>query len=549
MPQQSARGGTQPQTSGQSQTNDADECPPADTATPGRGIGLVRLNPAHLSLGGVATGALAALLAFALTAPGPSNQARATAPAVRGPSSSALELPAPGSTADMPQTAEEQMTALMFSPRKLDTRLISSAGTQTGPRIYLAALGEDKRPADAANKPAMRPMPDVPVARPNVELSARNLIVKPGDTFAKMLSRAKIPPKDIFLAAEALGKSYNLRRLKVGQKVSLKLAEVNGTIRLQQLRLDDGIARRLEVFRNDFGGFSYKETLIPLKKRLVRRSGRIDSSLYLAAKRAGLPEEALARLVRVLSYDIDFQRDIQPGDSFDVLFEEYTTRDGRIAKIGDILVASLKNRSKTLTYYRYTPKDDGFADYFDAKGHSVKKTLMRTPVNGARLSSGFGMRRHPILGYTRMHKGIDFAAPRGTPIMAAGDGVIEYAGRKGGYGIYVRIRHNGTYKTAYAHMKALRRGIYRGKRVRQGDIIGYVGSTGRSTGPHLHYEVLVNNRQVNPRSVKLPTGRVLRGRELNRFKATLGQLRTAMIKAAQTDTVASAEPEGQTNSQ
>ncbi len=510
----------------------------------GAGTRIRRLNPAHLSLGGVTTGAIAALLAFALTTSGPSNEARATAPAAEEQSTSATD---PSLPPDMSREADDQITALMFNPGKFDTAP-AAAQAQPGPRIYLAALGGDARKGGPDGEADSTPAPDAPVARPKAAESERMLTVKPGDTFARMLARAGIPPKDIFLAAEALGKSYNLRRLKIGQKVSLKLAEINGTTRLQQLRLNDGMARRLDVFRNDFGGFSYKETLIPLKKRLVRRSGRIDSSLYMAAKKAGLPEAAMARLVRVLSYDVDFQRDIQPGDSFDVLFEEYTTKDGRLAKIGNILVASLKNRSKTLTYYRYTPKDDGFADYFDAKGRSVKKTLMRTPVDGARLSSGFGMRRHPVLGYSRMHKGIDFAARRGTPIMAAGDGVIEYAGRKGSYGVYVRIRHNGTYKTAYAHMKALRRGIYRGKRVRQGDIIGYVGSTGRSTGPHLHYEVLVNNRQVSPRSVKLPTGRVLRGRELNRFKAKLGQLRTAMIRAAQTDTLASAESKNQTNS-
>ena len=185
-------------------------------------------------------------------------------------------------------------------------------------------------------------------------------------------------------------------------------------------------------------------------------------------------------MIQIFSFDVDFQRDIRRGDTFGLLFDEYSDDSGRVVKSGDILLAEMVLSGKPMRLYRYKTHD-GRVDYYDAKGKSVRKALLRTPIDGARISSGFGKRRHPILGYTRMHKGLDFAARRGTPIYAAGDGVIEYAGRNGGYGKYVRIRHNGTYKTAYAHMHRYGRGIRKGHRVRQGQVIGYVGSTGRST--------------------------------------------------------------------
>ena len=204
-----------------------------------------------------------------------------------------------------------------------------------------------------------------------------------------------------------------------------------------------------------------------------------------------------------------------------------------MAMAGDIVYAAMTLSGKRMELYRFTPKS-GNTDYLDPKGDSVRKTLMRTPIDGARLSSGYGMRKHPILGYTKMHRGVDFAAPRGTPIYAAGDGTVEVAGRKGAYGKYVRIRHNSTYKTAYAHMSRYGKGIKKGKRVKQGQIIGYVGSTGRSTGPHLHYEILVNGRQINPRRVKLPSGEKLKGQDLEAFaqaRAEIDAVRAEIFRA------------------
>ena len=246
-----------------------------------------------------------------------------------------------------------------------------------------------------------------------------------------------------------------------------------------------------------------------LQRVALGAEGRIDNNLSTAARDAGLPMSVLVEMIRIFSFDVDFQRELQSGDSFEVLYEALFEDDGSLAKTDGVLYASLTLSGERLDMYNFTPQS-GHDDFFDRKGQSVRKTLMRTPIDGARLSSRFGMRKHPVLGYSRQHKGVDFAAPRGTPIYAAGDGVIESAGRNGGYGKYLRIRHNSTYKTAYGHMTRIAKGMRRGKRVRQGQIIGYVGSTGRSTGPHLHYEVLRSGRQVNPLKIKLPSGEKLK---------------------------------------
>jgi murein DD-endopeptidase MepM/ murein hydrolase activator NlpD len=225
----------------------------------------------------------------------------------------------------------------------------------------------------------------------------------------------------------------------------------------------------------------------------------------------------MAAMIRAYSYDVDFQRDIQPGDEFQVMYEKYFTGDGAAARDGDILYAALTLGGKQMELYRYKTRD-GIVDYFNRRGESIRKALLRTPIDGARVSSKFGVRLHPIQGFSKMHTGIDFAAPVRTPIYAAGNGVIEEIGPKNGYGNYVRVKHNQQIETAYAHLSKFGEGIRRGGRVQQGDIIGYVGTTGRSTGPHLHYEVLRGGRQINPMSVDLPTGVALEGRELVAFK-------------------------------
>lgn len=342
-------------------------------------------------------------------------------------------------------------------------------------------------------------------------------IIKPGDTLAKALATAGADKISAHSASAALGKMTDLRRLRPGQELTLWFD--NATDVLTGVRLKESVERTVLARATTDGGFESSEELAVFEKQLIRARAEISDSLFLAAGKAGLEHEITAELIRMFSFDVDFQRGIHPGDSFELTYERFAGDDGQIVKTGRILKATLTRKGRPLTYYRFHPKGETYPGYFDAKGQSAKKTLMQTPIDGARISSGYGKRRHPILGYNKMHKGVDFAARSGTPIMAAGDGVIEVAGWNGGYGRYIRIRHNGTYKTAYAHMKAFRRGMKKGTRVKQGQIIGYVGTSGRSTGPHLHYEVLKGGRQVNPRSIKLPTGIKLAGDRLKAFEA------------------------------
>ncbi|MEQ9315385.1 MAG: M23 family metallopeptidase, partial [Henriciella sp.] len=243
----------------------------------------------------------------------------------------------------------------------------------------------------------------------------------------------------------------------------------------------------------------------PVERRIT---ATIDTSIYETALAQGARDQQVVDFARVFAYDLDFQRDIHPGDQFEMVFEEMVDERGNRVRGGEVIYAAINGKALNKSYYRFTPSDDEVVDYFDPNGEAATKFLMKTPINGARLSSSFGYRRHPISGYNKLHKGTDFAAPSGTPVYAAGHGTIERANRYGGYGNYVRIKHANGYATAYAHLS--RFGRYRaGQRVRQGDIIGYVGSTGASTGPHLHYEVLVKGKQVNAMALKLPTGRKL----------------------------------------
>ena len=359
---------------------------------------------------------------------------------------------------------------------------------------------------------------------------SRSLQVGRGDTLMAMLVTAGVARREAHEAIEAAREFYDPRGLRPGQEIRVTLAmgaatgaatgaDESGadTRRLLALSLQPNVEQELRVTRDADDGFVAETITRQLLRVAMNAEGRIDNNLSTAARDAGLPMPVLVEMIRIFSFDVDFQRELQPGDSFEVLYEALFEEDGSLAKTDGVLYASLTLSGERLDMYNFTPQS-GHDDFFDRKGQSVRKTLMRTPIDGARLSSRFGMRKHPVLGYTRQHKGVDFAAPRGTPIYAAGDGVIESAGRNGGYGKYLRIRHNSTYKTAYGHMTRIAKGMRRGKRVRQGQIIGYVGSTGRSTGPHLHYEVLRGGRQVNPLKIKLPSGEKLKAADLESFQ-------------------------------
>jgi murein DD-endopeptidase MepM/ murein hydrolase activator NlpD len=358
-----------------------------------------------------------------------------------------------------------------------------------------------------------------------------------GGTLMEVLTDAGIDRADAHEAIAALKPVFDPRRLQPGQEITLTFGPTppspTGAGRPDEranergdfvgLALQASVERDVMVLRGERGRFEPHQLVKPLTKQLAYAAGTIQSSLYEAAVALDVPLPLFSEMVRAYSYDVDFQREIHPGDRFEILFEAFVDDQGRRLRHGDLLFALLTTAGAEQRLYRFTPKG-GFADYFNDRGHSVRKALLRTPIDGARLTSGFGSRMHPILGYTVQHRGVDFGAPTGTPIMAAGDGAIAELGWKGGYGQYIRVRHSGEFATAYAHISAYARGLKPGARVRQGQIIGYVGATGLATGPHLHYEVHRNGGQVNPTGVKFPAGQKLNDAELRQFQQVQAQL-------------------------
>ncbi|MBI3514016.1 MAG: peptidoglycan DD-metalloendopeptidase family protein [Proteobacteria bacterium] len=381
-------------------------------------------------------------------------------------------------------------------------------------------------PAEGAPAPATRLEAPGPAAADAAAGSTppreRVVQVRRGDTLMTVMARAGVSTTEAHEAVKALRTVYNPKALKIGQEIKLTFAPVDDGGDLHSLSLQASVERDVAVRRTDAGDFEPQQTGRVLQSSLGRAGALIETNLFKAG--AGVPVEIMFELIRAFSYDVDFQRDIQPGDSFEVAFEQVHDATGRRVRTGRMIYGALSLSGNLLELYRYEPRDGSAPDYFNPKGESAKKALLRTPVDGAKLTSGYGMRNHPILGYSRMHRGIDFGAPAGTPIMAAGDGVVEVAGANGGYGNYVRIRHNSNHATAYAHLSRFGLGVRHGAWVRQGQIVGYVGATGLATGPHLHYEVLANDHQVNPMSVKLPSGRQLAGAELRRFGAAMGDI-------------------------
>ena len=355
----------------------------------------------------------------------------------------------------------------------------------------------DFMPADGA---AAR-VPDATHAR--IEIAA-------GGTLAEGLLALGIDAVEADRAIDSLNGVFDPRRIRAGQVVEV----AHNGAGLAGFALAFAPGERVEVAR-DGNGFRARLVELPLLRRLAAASGRIESSLYQAALAAGVPLPVLTDTIRAYSFDVDFQREIRAGDDFALLYEYFVDEAGRTVRHGAPLHAVLRLSGAPLPIYRFTPAS-GFGDYFNDRGESVRKELLRTPIDGARITSAYGMRT--LFGYTRMHKGVDFGAPTGTPILAAGDGVVDYVGRNGAYGNYVRLRHNSTYQTAYAHMSRFASGLARGKRVRQGETIGYVGNSGRSTGPHLHYEVMVDGELIDPMSLRLPAGEILAGSELARFQ-------------------------------
>ena len=311
----------------------------------------------------------------------------------------------------------------------------------------------------------------------------------------------------------------DLKVLGINQKFEFKIDNLNNKKIIEFKIETDNKNQILFTKSNKEEKFKSKKIQKNFTKKLVYKETIITSSLYNSALNLGIKPNIIIEFARLYGFQVDFQRDIWKDDSFQIIYEEFTNEEDKVVDTGEIIFANLNLQNTDLQLYKYE-YDQNKIDYFDENGKSIKKTLMKTPINGARLSSSYGKRKHPILGYTKMHTGTDFAAPKGTPIMASGDGKVTKAGWCGGGGNCVKIKHNSTYQTVYAHMSKFGRGIKRGVRVKQGQIIGYVGSTGLSTGPHLHYEVIENGKKVNSQKLKLPSGKILKGEDRKKFEVS-----------------------------
>ena len=338
--------------------------------------------------------------------------------------------------------------------------------------------------------------------------------MKSGGTLQNLLLNAGTDYEEAYNIIQTLSPLVDLTRMKAGQKVEIHFKDKSVDKVILPVSIDKEI--RLQRKEGEDKLFTAQSVLNDLTVYPMRKEFEVDSSLYQSALDAGIPDSIIMDLIQLFSFDVDFQRDIQKGDHFTAVYELIYNETGQVVDTGEILETSLSNNGKDFQIYRFTSVD-GRSDYFDENGHTVRKTLLKTPINGAYITSNFGMRTNPFSGYNTMHKGVDFGAPRGTAIKASGDGTITYAGWSDIYGNFVMIRHVNHYETVYAHMTAFARGIRKGVRVDQGQVIGYVGSTGMSTGPHLHYEVRYYGKQVNPSTMKFPPGRVLEGDELRLY--------------------------------
>ncbi|HEX2526422.1 MAG TPA: peptidoglycan DD-metalloendopeptidase family protein [Geminicoccus sp.] len=402
----------------------------------------------------------------------------------------------------------------------------------------------DLAPPQAWALAGMAPVdPDHAVAAPEQLLppdhAVQDMEVEKGDTLIDIMLRAGALEVDAHAAIASLKGVYDPRDLRAGAQISIEVdATADGEIPpLKAITIPVAFAQELKVVRNPDGSFAAEKVQLELAREDVLAAGTITGSLYDSARATGMPAETIMRIVKLLSWDVDFQRDLQDGDVFEVLYDRLSTPDGSASRYDDVSFARLVTGGRDIALYRFDHKD-GSRGWFDKDGHSIRKSLLRTPIDGARLSSRFGMRRHPVLGYSRMHKGVDFAASTGTPIYAAGDGVIEIRSRHQGYGNYVRIKHSGGYATAYGHMHRFAKQLKVGSKVKQGEVVGYVGSTGLSTGPHLHYEILQDGVQINPLSVKQAFAEELAGSELARFKAQRARVDALRMELAAPEQVA-----------
>ena len=342
-------------------------------------------------------------------------------------------------------------------------------------------------------------------------------ISKSGDTYQSIINKLEINETEKKILLKTILNEKTLKILRINQKFSLKLDNLNKG-KIVNVKIETDKKNEILFTRsNEENIFKTKKIKKNFTKSLVYKETVILDSLYNSAINLGIKPNIIIEFARLYGFQIDFQRDVWKNDSFQIIYEQFTNEDNVVVDTGEIIFANLNLQDTDYQLYKFEYEKNKI-DYFDENGKSIRKTLMKTPINGARLSSSYGKRKHPILGYTKMHTGTDFAAPKGTPIMASGDGKVIKAGWCGGGGNCVKIKHNSTYQTVYAHMSKFGRGIKKGVRVKQGQVIGYVGSTGMSTGPHLHYEVIENGKKINSQKLKLPSGKILKGGNRKNFE-------------------------------
>jgi len=360
-----------------------------------------------------------------------------------------------------------------------------------------------------------------------------NYLIKGGDSIQSILKKLRIKNNEIQTIINQYKKYGKSNQLLKGNSIEIIIKKNFSGKDNSIIKFSVPITKSttIEIVRNDDNKIIANKIITRLYKKKVLAENIILQNLYSSALKANMNPETIIEFARIFGFEIDFQRDIRKKDYFKIIYEKYFDENGEFVKSGSILYAHMTVNGREITLYKFG--DDKNYGYFDVNGKSVEKALMKTPINGARLSSPFGMRKHPILGFNKMHKGTDFAAPSGTPIMASGSGTIVLAKWCGGGGNCIKIKHNSTYETVYAHMKSFAKGMRPGKKVRQGQIIGYVGSTGMSTGPHLHYEVIVNGKKVNSQKLKLPSGKILKDNERKLFE--IHRIKTDVLIAEMID--------------
>jgi murein DD-endopeptidase MepM/ murein hydrolase activator NlpD len=353
------------------------------------------------------------------------------------------------------------------------------------------------------------------------------VVIENGQTFGELIKSYDIPDAEKYTISQLLNNKIDLTRLDIGTEIRITYLRKTDFVEIKKISILDKKNNQIQIIKNN-GEYETESASILTFTKNILKEVTINESLYRSAINSDVPPNIIMQFVNLYGFDVDFQREIRNGNKIKIYYEVFLDSKLNIRKAGNIKFASLSLSKNTYELYKYTTKDNNKFEFFNSTGKSAVKALMKTPINGARLSSGYGLRKHPILGYDRLHQGVDFAAPTGTPIMAAGTGFIEKIGMNGGAGNYIKIKHINGYKTAYGHMSKFASGLKKGSKVTQGQTIGFVGSTGMSTGPHLHYEVIFNNKKINPMKMKLPSGRKLKGKILDDFISYTNSLNREM---------------------